>query len=71
MKFHQAKHHLNKVIRPDMEIPWSADFKTTFTFKFMALLPKIFYDSAEMRKNVKNCKKYVILKWNSTTLNII
>ena len=35
MKFHQTRHHKSKDIRPDMESPWSVDFKTTFTFEFM------------------------------------
>ena len=35
MKFHQTRYHLSNDIRPDMESPWSVDFKTTFTFEFM------------------------------------
>ena len=35
MLFHQTKHHLSKVIIPDIEGPWFAEFKTTITFEFM------------------------------------
>ena len=76
MKFHPAKQHCSKDMRPYMESPWSVVFKYTFTFNFLIysgmvlgcqrkcpILPKT-------TKNGKNSQKWPIFKWNSTQLNV-
>ena len=76
MKFHPAKQHCSKDMRPYMESPWSVVFKYIFTFNFLIysgmvlgcqrkcpILPKT-------TKNGKNSQKRPIFKWNSTQLNV-
>ena len=60
MKFHLSKHQNSKVIRPVLESPWSAVFKTTITFKFSTYQSEVFGCQTHFMiptKSAKNGKK--------------
>ena len=75
-EFHLSKHYDNKFIRPDLESPWSVDFKAAFTFKIMTCsgvvtgCQKYFTISPKCPKRLKKHQICEIFKWNSTYLNI-
>ena len=76
MKFHQTRYHYSKDIRPDMESPWSVDFKTTITFKFTTHLSwvlacqRYFTIPSRCAEMAKNRQKMPDFTWNSTNLKV-
>ena len=49
-KWNSTRHRLSKDVRPDMESPWSVDFKTAFIFEFLT------YSGVEM-----GCQRYFMI----------
>ena len=75
-EFHLSKHYDNKFIRPDLESPWSVDFKTTITFKFTTHLSwvlacqRYFTIPSRCAEMAKNRQKMPDFTWNSTNLKV-
>ena len=77
VKFHPAKHHGSKYMRPHMKSPWSVVFKSTITFNFLIysgivlVCQRKFPILPKTAKNGKNRQKWSIFKWNSTQLDVL
>ena len=75
-EFHLSKHYDNKFIRPDLESPWSVDFKTTITFKFtthsswVLACQRYFTIPSRCAEMAKNRQKMPDFTWNSTNLKV-